>query len=201
MASIIRATVDDDEPRPSLLDLIRADYVRAERDPAISTEEKISERCRFFFEGRIFISHTAGDRAWCVENIVPIVEEISGPRNYFFLDVGAALPEVANAYRFMVQYGLYWAKTVVIVVSRQAAVSPWVALETQWALEQRHPIIVCRVDDTEPAVLDGRLAYGHGDGAWGCVVDLGDSAPARMRLRSLLSEARFAPVPPGDSSA
>jgi hypothetical protein len=185
----------------SLLDLIRADYERVEADATLSTEEKISERCRFFFEGRIFISHSAGDRAWCAENIVPIVDEISGPRNYFFMDIGAALPEIANAYRFMVQYGLYWAKTIIIVVSRKAVLSPWVALELRWALEQRHPIIACRVDDTEPAALDERLAFaGHSGDVPGCVVDFGDAAPAQVRLRSLLSEERFAPAHPGDPS-
>jgi hypothetical protein len=179
----------------SLLELIRADYKRVEGDPTLATEEKVSERCRFFFEGRIFISHTASDRAWCLTNIVPIVEAVSGPRNYFFLDVGIANPAIANAYRVLVQYGLYWSKTVAIVVSRESTLSPWVALETRWALEQRHPIIVCQVDHTDPAALDERLAVAViSEAPASCVIDFRDAAPAQARLRSLLTESRFAPV-------
>src|SRR5581483_2013739 len=117
----------------------------------------------------------------------------SKPYRWARRTVGAAPPvsEVASPSESLVRV---WPRPL---ISRESTLSPWVALETRWALEQRHPIIVCQLDHTDPAALDERLAAAViSEAAAGCVIDFRDAAPAQARLRSLLTEPRFAPARP-----
>jgi hypothetical protein len=141
-------------PRPAsidqLLDSIKQEYTN--RGGSLGTEQNIKEHCRSFFEGQVFLSHTSKDHGFCRKYIVPILDRF-GLWSYFFMSVGIANPAIATAYRFMVEYGLYYCKTIIFAVSEASVRSDWVRLEARWAVEQRHPRIVCLVDQTAPEDL------------------------------------------------
>ena len=177
----------------TLLAEVQHEYGRPRGD--IDSIEKIKKHCRFFFEGKVFVSHTAADAAFCEVNILPPLEEI-GLWSHFYMN--RTMPDnIIYGYRFMVEYSLYYAKTVVLVVSKDSVESAWVQLEIRWALERPHAFIVCLVDGTPPARLHPKLARERRMGLFGPplrMVDFrADHASARAMFNTLIHTPRFAP--------
>jgi hypothetical protein len=141
----------------NLLESIKQEY-RKDRGASLRTEQDIKEHCRFFFEGQLFLSHTAADHEFCKKHIVPVLNAF-GPRSYFFMSIASTTPAIVNAYRFMVQYSLFYCKTVIFALSHASVQSEWVRLEATWTVEQRHPRILCLLDETKPEEL--HLEFGH----------------------------------------
>jgi hypothetical protein len=133
-----------------LLKSIKEDYER------FGGEEDIKQRCRHYFESQIFVSHTSKDHGFCKSHIIPVLEQF-GLYGYFFIS-RAMNPAIASAYRFMVEHTLACCKTIIIALSEKSAVSEWVQLEASWAVSQSHPIIICRLDRTEPDALHPAFA-------------------------------------------
>jgi hypothetical protein len=106
--------------------------------------DEIRERAKSFFTGKIFVSHTSADHEFCVKHIVPTLRQF-GVWGHFYLNWKHGLP--AKAYRNLVEYGLAFSKTVIIVASNNYLTSDWAKLEVQWTVRQKHPIIVCLLDD------------------------------------------------------
>jgi hypothetical protein len=184
---------NDDDSIAALVAEIQRDYARTRGD--IDGIEKIKEHCRGFFEGKVFVSHTADDAAFCEPNILPPLKKF-GLWSHFYMN--RTLPaHLVSAYRFMVEYTMYYAKTVVIVVSKHSVGSAWVQLEVRWAIERPHAFIVCLVDGTSPAQLHPKLVHERRFGLFGSLVRLidfqKDSASARARFNSLIQTPRFAP--------
>ena len=142
-----------------LLASIKQEY-GLERGATLSTEQDIKEHCRSFFEGQVFLSHTSKDYEFCRKHIVPVLAQF-GLWSYFFMSIGNAHPQLAMAYRFMVEYSLFYCKTIIFAVSEASARSDWVRLEASWAIEQRHPRIICLLDHTAPEDLHAELAQDH----------------------------------------
>lgn len=134
-----------------LLASIKQEYGE-ERGASLRTEQDIKEHCRSFFEGQVFLSHTSKDHEFCNKYIVPVLDQF-GLWSYFFMSIGGASPVIATAYRFMVEYSLFYCKTIIFGVSEASVRSDWVRLEARWAVEQRHPRIICLVDRTAPKDL------------------------------------------------
>jgi hypothetical protein len=115
------------------------------------------ELCRRLFDSKLFVSHTGDDARWCLDTVTPVIEKRYGSHSYFFMSLkidGSS----ANVYRVLVEYSLFWAKTIVIALSKHSLDSDWVRLEARWAVDQYHPILVCLMDDTSPAQLHAKLA-------------------------------------------
>jgi hypothetical protein len=177
----------------ALLAEIQRDYGRPRGD--IDSIEKIKQHCRSFFEGKVFVSHTAADATFCEANILPPLEEF-GLWSHFYMN--RTLPDfIIYGYRFMVEYSLYYAKTVVLVVSKHSLESAWVQLEIRWAIERPHALIVCLVDGTPPARLYPKLARERRIGLFGPplrMIDFhADPAGARALFNALIRTPRFAP--------
>jgi hypothetical protein len=176
----------------ALIDAIKQDYDNL--PDFLDSPSKIMDHCRFFFEGRIFVSHTAADSDWCRANVVSVVEQRFGPFSYFFLSLATGDPRIVNAYRFMVEYSMNYAKTVIIALSERSVVSAWATLEAQWAVRQGHPLIVCRMDDTRPSRLSAafspyRLFLSRKTPRK--VIDFRSTGPARDQLNESLAEPPF----------
>jgi TIR domain len=116
---------------------------------------EIKERCRHFFTGKAFVSHTAADSEWCRRHIVSKIRAEYGYDGCFFLSM--AQGSIAEFYRVVVEYSFYFSKTIIFAISERSAQSNWARLEAQWAVEQRHPSILCLVDGTPPARLNPDL--------------------------------------------
>lgn len=140
-----------------LLESIKQEYGKA-RGASLATEQGIKEHCRSFFEGQVFLSHTSKDHEFCKKYIVPVLDPF-GLWSYFFMSVSGASPAIATAYRFMVEYSLFYCKTIIFAVSEASVRSDWVRLEARWAIEQRHPRIICLLDRTAPEDL--HIELGH----------------------------------------
>jgi len=138
-----------------LIKSIKREYLR-DRGKNLATERQIREHCRSFFEGQIFLSHTSKDHDFCKECIVPVLAQF-GLWSYFFMGIGGADALIVNAYRFMVEYSLFYCKTIIFAISEASVRSDWVRLEARWAIEQRHPRIICLLDGTPPGELHTAL--------------------------------------------
>jgi hypothetical protein len=134
-----------------LLESIKKEYGK-KRGASLATEQDIKEHCRSFFEGQVFLSHTSKDHEFCKKYLVPVLDQF-GFWSYFFVSVGVANPAIATAYRFMVEYSLFYCKTIIFAVSEASVRSDWVRLEARWAIEQRHPRIICLLDRAAPEDL------------------------------------------------
>jgi hypothetical protein len=143
----------DDGTMAELLRRVKAEY-KTSRGATLETEQQVKEHCRFFFQGQVFVSHTAVDSDWCQKHIIAALNKRR--HGVFFVSL-AQDPVFANAYRFMVEYSMYYCKTVIIALSQRSLLSTWTSLEAQWAVSQRHPIIVCRIDDSDPRQLHPAL--------------------------------------------
>jgi len=183
-----------EEPRPrdfaSLLQAIKRDYESVPEH--MRSAENIREHCRAFFEGKIFVSHTAADTEFCKRNIIPLLEPF-GVFGHFFLSMATGDPRIVRSYRFMVEYSLFYCKTVLIILSNKSVGSEWCQLEAKWAVEQKHPIIICRVDSSKASVLDARLRRAAIAPNVPQLDFFRDEAKSRNRLHKLLQSANYAP--------
>jgi hypothetical protein len=153
------------------------------------TRDEVREVCELFYRGTIFVSHTSADREWIRENIVSLLIEKYGYLGFFFLSQ-ASPGNIAEAERVLVEYAFQNAKTVLIVLSGDSVISEWVRLEAQWAIDQSHPIILCRRHGVDAA----RLA----NFPWGAApvveIDFSRDVPSGQRqLMELLHRPEFAP--------
>jgi hypothetical protein len=108
----------------------------------------------------------------------------------------------AKVYRHLVEYGFYWAKTIVLALSENSLVSHWVKLEAIWAVEQAHPVLVCLMDNTLPSQLHPGLATERPKSSGYPpirFIDFREDGPDAQRiLDELLRMNEFMPVFTGD---
>jgi hypothetical protein len=106
----------------------------------------------FTFTGKIFISHGSRDHSWCLRDIVdPLHHEYD--RN-----VCVYLNRYSHDNQFIkhlntIEIAAKVVKTFIVVVSTRSLHSKWMPLESRWAIEQAHPIIICSLDETDPSFL------------------------------------------------
>jgi len=176
-----------------LLESIKQEYSKG-RGTGLATEQDIKEHCRSFFEGQVFLSHTSKDHEFCKKYIVPVLEPF-GLWSYFFMSVGGGNPAIATAYRFMVEYSLFYCKTIIIAVSAASVRSDWVRLEARWAVEQRHPRIICLLDQTAAVNLHIELGQNRRWSLWKppqrIIPFYEDVATAQSVLSLLLHSKKF----------
>jgi hypothetical protein len=163
--------------------------------------EIAKELCRNVFGNKLFVSHTGDDANWCIDTILPVIEKRFGKHSYFFMSLATDAQE-ANIYRVLVEYSFYWAKTIIIALSAKSLTSHWVKLEAKWAVEQRHPIIICFMDESRPAQLHPGFSE-EGQSSQGMralrFIDFRlDLTDAQKLLDELLQAEEFAPLFTGD---
>jgi len=124
---------------------------RAGRDNALLAE--------FMWTGTIFVSHSCTDDSWCRDNIIQPIDQQFG-RDYRFYSNSNERQNNGNddVYFQLIAGALNFAKTVLVISSRNSHGSNWVRFETRAAVQQRHPIILCRIDNTDPADLRDEFA-------------------------------------------
>jgi hypothetical protein len=96
----------------------------------------------------------------------------------------------------MVEYSLFYCKTIIFAVSEASVHSNWVRLETTWAVEQRHPRIICLLDQTAPMDLHIELGQDRRWSLWKPpqrIIPFYEDVPkAQSALSRLLHSKRFA---------
>lgn len=112
-----------------------------------------------YFAGHLFISHTGLDDPFIREQILPLLSKTCG--DYFMLNAtrfskSSPYTDFLNAHAGYVQAVLDECKTVLAVISREAAKSSWVKWEIHKALVDQHPLVICKLDQTE---LEIHYAY------------------------------------------
>ena len=156
--------------------------------------DEIRERAKWFFTGKIFVSHTSTDHEFCVKYIVPTVSQF-GVWGHFYLNWKHGLP--AEAYRNLVEFALAFSKTVIIVASNNYLKSAWAKLEVRWTVQQKHPIIICLLDDIPLNLIHPKLRTNR----WydicslpRAVIDFGRPDIGIGELDRLLHSNEFRPV-------
>jgi hypothetical protein len=158
----------------------------------LKTEERVKRFCEVFYKGKVFVSHTAADTGWCHDHIIPHLGRFD---DYFFLSWRAP-PHLLDLHQALVVFAFRSVKTVIAVISTDAIASDWVRLEVKWAIEQKHPVIVCLKDDSNPAELHAALAtpetWSISDVPPRRIIDFRqDSGAAERELRRLLQTDEF----------
>jgi hypothetical protein len=135
----------------ALLDEIKAEY--SLRNFSEKRPRRSSASCP-----ATYFSVTSADAAWCQRVLLPVIRRTCS--SCFFLSLGAFPdnPRLVNAYRVVVEHAFLYSKTVVIAISGASLKSAWARLEAHWAVDQRHPIVVCRIDNVSLARLNRGLA-------------------------------------------
>ena len=136
------------DPFTAILETIERDWV-GQHTRSVA---ELDDACRLLFSGKIFISHTAADSLWCKTHVVRLVAAAFGYDSFFFLS-SADTKHKVETHRVAVTFAFKYTKTIIIALSQRSVRSNWARLEASWAVEQKHPIIICRIDDTDPAVL------------------------------------------------
>jgi hypothetical protein len=182
------------DPFQILLEQIKADYAKGN---GTRSEQRIKAQ---FSErpGNLFLSHTSADADWCRGVLLPVIRRTCF--NCFFLSLGALPnnPRIVDAFRVVVEYAFRYSKTVVIALSENSVQSSWARLEADWAIRQRHPIVICRIDDASPARLNSGLVPRK----WLSllypplvIVDFSrDEAMAQRQLDEVLQREQFLPA-------
>ena len=116
--------------------------------------QAVERFCEFFYKGKIFVSHTSADSNWCSTHIIPHLGRFD---DYFFLSRVSGDGQLNEHYALIVS-AFRFVKTVIVVVSTASIVSEWVSLEMKWSVEQKHPMIVCLKDQSDPSELHSELA-------------------------------------------
>src|ERR1051325_6378782 len=136
-----------DETLKKILGSIEADYQAFDGDV-----DRLRRQIARRYRGTFFVSHTAADSAWCKHHIVTPIAYKYGHHSYFFLS-SAQDAFTVKWHRIAVQSAFVAAKTIVCAVSQRSLLSDWTKLEALWAVEQRHPVIACLIDDADPSFL------------------------------------------------
>ena len=102
------------------------------------------------FAGNVFISHSSADERLIERFVLPSVRKAAG-RRFFFLNQGryAARREGDFQHALWVRAALEVCKTVILIWSNACRHSDWIRWEGHHALNQGHPVIICRADNTE----------------------------------------------------
>jgi hypothetical protein len=169
--------------------------------------EFIEARAEFEYGRKVFISHTVADSAWCEQHILAFMrsafvpEHLYKEESYFFLNRASA-EYLKDTYYVFVEFALRYAKSIVIVVSRNAIGSQWVRFETHRALEQKQPLIVCLTDGTDPRLLRNEFSEASRPEIPVAYVDFTRNPPdpdalLQSLLRSPLYQPEFRNIPIG----
>jgi hypothetical protein len=122
---------------------------------ASNSDEK--DQAEFFWTGKVFVSHTTKDSAWCQHNIVRPINRQFGQDTCFFLNKESGDRMLQNHFQVII-HSFKFTKTVIVTISENSQQSVWMPFETQWAVEQSHPIVLCLKDNTDPSFLRQEFA-------------------------------------------
>jgi len=112
-------------------------------------ESKYPNSRRHLLDG-LFISHSGLDRQLISKLIIPIIDERFFPERFFF---HSRLSGGAEAYVEIVQAALHYCNKFMVVLSHNSISNDWVKAEVTWAVFHKRPIILCSLDDINPAQL------------------------------------------------
>jgi hypothetical protein len=166
------------------------------------------DAAEFMWSGKPFISHTIADANWCYAEIVGPLSDEYGNDSCFFVNQKRGFSSTQNHFD-TIEIACRVAKTIIIAVSCNSCRSQWMPMESRWAIEQAHPIIICSRDETDPAFLREEYAalrraeYAH------LPIELLDykRSDASERFMALMKLPQFKPEPvyaeflPGSSIA
>jgi len=162
----------------------------------LKDKETCRDWCEFEYSEQIFISHRSVDSDWCANHILRPIESRFGRHSYFFLS-GASAEQQRKLHNALVEHAFKFCKTIVIVMSRDYLPSEWTRCEAAWAIEQRHPIIICLKDATRPETVRSEFAAAQRTAHSYLPIELidftRDLALAESRLLELIESPAYKP--------
>jgi hypothetical protein len=154
------------------------------------------DAAEFTWTGKPFISHTSPDTDWCEEHIVRPIRATSHywMESCFFLS-NASDSKQLQYHLMAIGLSFKFTKTIIVAISNNSLNSAWMRLETRWAIEQSHPVIICLRDDTDPAMFRQEFAEHKRPSYSHLPIEVVDfrKGGATGQLLSLLEKAEFKP--------
>lgn len=146
------------------------------------------------FAGNLFISHSSYDSAFIDRSIVPAVRAAAGKR-YFLLNcpLYSRIQDGGFQHALWIDAAMEACKAVIAVVSERSTASDWIKWECHMAQSQRHPIVICQVDET----AETREFVGLIQSKAALVKKLAFHSQPRSSSRELLEILRSSPFSPG----
>lgn len=117
--------------------------------PELLAAKSEHEEIAIMFAGNLFISHSSYDSTFIDQFIVPSVRAAVGKR-YFLLNypLYSAFRDGPFQHALWVNAAMEACKTVILVVSKRSVTSDWFKWECHAAQSQKHPVIICQIDET-----------------------------------------------------
>jgi hypothetical protein len=121
-----------------------------------------------FWISDVFVSHTSSDTAYCRALVLPAIEAMTERKfnQYVFMNwnnfgrtQGENARGIAKAYAGEIARIIRASRSIVVVLSKAAIVSRWVAWEVDWWLTNRsvEKMLVILTEECNPLNMDKRL--------------------------------------------
>jgi hypothetical protein len=163
---------------------------------AVPPSQQEKDLAEFMWTGAVFVSHNYEDGPWCRDNIYQRLEKTYGQDTCFLLSNTVGSPQY---HLQSIRHSFQVCKTVLIVISQNSPKSKWMKYESRWAIEQKHPVIICLLGDLDPSFLrhefheTQRPSHSHLPIEF---VDFRQNLPAATdTLFALLAQPEFVPEP------